>query len=273
MNAPLSKDRYFNSEDLKIHYLEWGDPSNTAMILLHHIGSQAHVWDNFAQNMSQEYFILAMDMRGHGDSDWAGEGKYTTEHYASDVEALVDHLGLKNIVMLGGSTGGRVALVYAAQQPKKVTHLIMEDVGAVRPDSISQGFAKRIAAGDAELDTVEEWAKKLQGKNLRASYDVFLHNANHSVRRLTNGKLGLKRDPAIQRDFVPLELWHYVEKITAKFLLMIGTESNIVGKDQQDRFVEIIPNIQIVPIEDAGHIIVQDRPREFESVIRTFLAS
>ena len=125
MNTPLSKDRYFNSEDLKIHYLAWGDPSNTAMILLHHIGSQAHVWDNFAQNMSKEYFVLAMDMRGHGDSDWACEGKYTTEHYASDVEALVDHLGLKNIVMLGGSTGGRVALVYAAQQPKKVPHLIM----------------------------------------------------------------------------------------------------------------------------------------------------
>ena len=102
---------------------------------------------------------------------------------------------------------------------------------------------------------------------------MFLHNANHSVKRLTNGKLGLKRDPAIQRDFVPLEPWHYVEKITAKFLLMIGTESNIVGKDQQDRFVELIPNIQIVPIEDAGHIIVQDRPKEFESEIRTFLAS
>ena len=69
MNTPLSKDRYFNSEDLKIHYLAWGDPSNAAMILLHHIGSQAHVWDNFARNMSQEYFVLAMDMRGHGDSD------------------------------------------------------------------------------------------------------------------------------------------------------------------------------------------------------------
>jgi pimeloyl-ACP methyl ester carboxylesterase len=273
MNALLPKDRYFNSEDHKIHYLEWGDSSNTAMILLHHIGSQAHVWDNFARNMSQEYFVLAMDMRGHGDSDWAGEGKYTTEHYASDVEALVDQLGQKNVVMLGGSTGGRVALVYAAQHPKKVTHLIMEDVGAVRPASIAQGFADRIAVGDPELDTVEEWAKKQQGKNKRTSYDVSLHNAHHSVKRLPNGKLGLKRDPAIQRDFVPLELWHYVAKITAKFLLMIGTKSNIVGKDQQEKFCEILPDIQIVPIEDAGHIIVQDKPEEFEAVIRKFLAS
>ena len=273
MNAPLSKDRHFNSEDLKIHYLEWGDPSNTAMILLHHIGSQAHVWDYFARSMSQEYFVLAMDMRGHGGSDWAGAGKYTTEHYASDVEALVDQLGLKNIVMLGGSTGGRVALVYAAQHPKKVTHLIMEDVGAVRPVSISQGFAERIAAGDPEFDTVEEWAQQQQGKNQRTHYKVFLHNAHHSVKRLPNGKLGLKRDPVIQQDFVPLELWDYVERITANFLLMIGTESNMVGKYQQERFCEILPDIQIVNIEDAGHIIVQDKPEEFEVAIREFLAS
>ena len=273
MKDPSPRDRYFNSEALKIHYLEWGDSSNTAMILLHHISSQAHVWDNFARNMSQEYFVLAMDMRGHGDSDWAGEGKYTTEHYASDVEALVGQLGLKNIVMLGGSTGGRVALVYAAQHPKKVTHLIMEDVGAVRPASISQGFADRIAAGDPELDTVGEWAKQQQGQNQRTPYEVFLHNAHHSAKRLPNGKLGLKRDPAIQRDFVPLELWHYVEKITARFLLMIGTESNIVGKDQRERFCEILPEIQIVGIEDAGHIIVQDKPEEFEAEIRQFLAS
>ena len=272
MTAKFPKDRRFNSGDLKIHYLEWGDSSNTPMILLHHISSQAHVWDNFAGEMSQEYFVLAMDMRGHGDSDWAGEGRYTTEHYASDVQALVDQLGLRNIVILGGSTGGRVALVYAAQHPKKVTHLIMEDVGAVRPSSISQGFADRIAAGDPELDSVEEWATQQQGKNQRTPYEVFLYNAYHSVKRLANGKLGLRRDPAIQRDFVPLELWNYVENITAEFLLMIGAESTIVGKDQQERFYEIVPNIQIVTIEDAGHIIVQDKPAEFEAAVRKFLA-
>ena len=54
---------------------------------------------------------------------------------------------------------------------------------------------------------------------------------------------------------------------------MIGTKSNIVGKDQQERFCEILPNIQIVRIEDAGHIIVQDKPEEFEATIREFLAS
>ena len=272
MSVPFPKDRHFNSEGINIHYLEWGDYRNPPMILLHHISSQAHVWDNFARNMSRDYFVLAMDMRGHGDSDWAGDGNYTTEHYASDVEVLADQLGLQNIVMLGGSTGGRVALVYAAQHPNMVTHLIMEDVGAVRPASISQGFANRIAAGDPELDTVEEWAKHYQGQNQSTAYEVFLHNAHHSVHRLPNGKLGLKRDPAIQRDFVPLELWHYVEKITAKFLLMIGTESTIVGRDQQERFCEILPDIQVAAIEDAGHIIVQDKPEEFETAVRKFLA-
>ncbi|MQF82609.1 alpha/beta hydrolase [SAR202 cluster bacterium AD-802-E10_MRT_200m] len=271
MTTQFPIDRHFHSAGLKIHYLAWGNSNNTPMILLHHIGSQAHVWDQFARNMSKEYFVLAMDMRGHGDSEWAGEGRYTTEHYASDVDALVNQLELKDIVMLGGSTGGRVALVYSAQHPNIVTHLIMEDVGAVRPASISQGFADRIAAGDPVFDTVEEWARHQQGNNRRATYEVFLQNARHSVKQLPSGKLGLKRDPAIQKDFVPLELWHYVEQITMKFLLMIGTDSDIVGKDQQDRFHELLSDIQIVTVEDAGHIIVQDQPEKFEVAVRKFL--
>ena len=273
MYNSIPTDKYFDSGNLNIHYLEWGNLQNPPMILLHHISSQAHAWDQFAASMSKEYHIVAPDMRGHGNSDWAGEGNYTTEDYASDIEVLVQTLDLNNIIMLGGSTGGRVALVYTAQNPDKVTHLIMEDVGAVRPASISQGFADRIAAGDPEFDTIDEWAKQLSRGNTIASFESFLNNARHCTRLLANARLGLKRDPMIQKDFVPLELWHYVEMITAKFMLLLGANSTIVGDDQQDRFKQIRPDIEIVSIQDAGHIVVQDKPDEFEAAVRQFLFS
>jgi pimeloyl-ACP methyl ester carboxylesterase len=215
--------------------------------------------------------VLALDMRGHGDSDWAGEGNYTTEHYAADVAALVEDLRLPAMTVLGGSLGGRVALVYAAQHPERIAALIMEDVGAVRPPAIAQGFAARIAAGDPELDTIEEWATQLRGQNQRTPPEYFLHSTRHATTRLPNGKLGLKRDPAIQRDFVPLELWGYVEKVRAPFLLLLGSESTIVGEDQRMRFRELAPHIEIETVQGAGHIVVHDRLDAFEAAVRSFL--
>ena len=223
--------------------------------------------------MSRDYRALALDMRGHGDSQWANEGNYTTEHYASDVATLIEHLNLERVIVLGGSLGGRVALVYAAQHPERVAALIMEDVGAVRPKEISQRFAERMAAGDPEFDTVEEWAEHLRGENRRAPMEFFLHSALHATKRLPSGKLGLKRDPSIQRDFVPLELWPYVEKVRAPFLLILGSESPIVSPDQRDRMVQMIPGGRAATIAGAGHIVVHDKPDEFEHVVREFLTS
>ena len=273
MSMKFAKDHYFQSGALTIHYLQWGSTEAMPLVLLHHVSSQAHTWDYFARSMSSHYRVLALDMRGHGDSQWAGEGHYTTEDYASDVAALVQHLGLQSVIILGGSLGGRVGLVYAAEHPDDVAALIMEDVGPVRPSEISQRFAQRVAAGDPEFDTIEEWADHLRGENRRTPVDFFLHSARHATKRLANGKLGLKRDPAIQGDFVPLELWHYVEKVRAPFLLMLGSQSAIVSSEHRDRMVEMIPRGRAVTIQDAGHIIVHDKPDEFDRAVREFLAS
>ena len=164
-----------------------------------------------------------------------------------------------------------MALVTGALHPDRLAALIMEDVGAVRPASISQGFADRVAGGDPDFDTVEEWARSLQARNERTPYHCFQHLARHGTKRLPTGKLGLKRDVLIQRDFVPLELWHYVERVRAPFLLLVGSESAIVGPDQQTRFRQIRPDIEIVTVQGAGHIIVHDKPEEFERAVLDFL--
>ena len=99
MGTNLPRERYINSDKLNIHIVEWGDPTNQPVILLHHVSSQARTWDNFASIISDDYYVIAIDMRGHGDSDWANEGEYTTEHYAYDVEQLAINMGLKNIIV------------------------------------------------------------------------------------------------------------------------------------------------------------------------------
>jgi pimeloyl-ACP methyl ester carboxylesterase len=269
--AQEPRDRYVNANGLRLHYLDWGQESAPPLVLIHHVNTNGHTWDRFARSMSDKYRVIAVDMRGHGDSGWSKEGKYTTEDYASDIAALVDSLKLSRVVVLGGSTGGRVALVYAALNPEEVAAVIMEDVGAVRPASIAQGFTDALQRGDPEFATVEEWTKQMQGQNKRTPPEFFAHLARHGTKPLPNGKLGLKRDPAILRDLRPLELWNYVEKVKVPFLLVLGSQSTIVGKDQIDKFRSILPTVQIVTVQNAGHIVVHDQPDVFERTIRDFL--
>jgi len=273
MITALPRERFINSDNLKIHVVEWGDENNQPVILLHHVSSQARTWDNFASVMSQNYHVIAIDMRGHGDSDWANEGEYTTEHYAHDIEKIATHMGLKNIIVLGGSLGGRVGLVFAANNPKLVQSVIMEDVGAVRPASIAQGFADRIASGDPEFNNLDECATVLKASNTLSSYAVFQHQAKYLTKLTNQGTYIYKRDPNIQKDFVPLDLWEYVKVLESPLMLMIGEQSSIVGDDQQKIFKELCPNIVITFIDKAGHIIVHDNFEAFTQEVVKFIKS
>ena len=126
-------DKFIAVNGLQIHYLDWGNAGKQPMILLHGIARVAHAFDHVAPHFSKHYHVIAIDMRGHGDSGWHPQGAYTVEDYASDIEALIDHLKLSGIVLWGASTGGRVVQVIAGRHPDRVSAVIVEDVGPERP--------------------------------------------------------------------------------------------------------------------------------------------
>ena len=89
-----------------------GSPSGKQpLILLHGVARVAHTFDHLAPHFSKNYHVIAVDMRGHGDSAWDPQGAYLVEDYVKDIEVLVERLQLCNIVLWGNSTGGRVAQV------------------------------------------------------------------------------------------------------------------------------------------------------------------
>src|SRR5258705_6898065 len=92
---------------LRIHYLDWGSNGKPPLILLHGIGRVAHTFDHLAPHFSASHHVIAVDMRGHGDSDWDPGGAYLVEDYVSDIEGLAAELKLRDIVLWGNSTGGR----------------------------------------------------------------------------------------------------------------------------------------------------------------------
>jgi len=115
-----SRDQFVTVNGLRLHYLEWGDAGKQPLILLHGIGRVAHTFDHLAAHFSGNYRVLAVDMRGHGDSGWSPDGAYLVEDYVKDIEGLASQLKLRNIVIWGNSTGGRVAQVFAGLHPDLV---------------------------------------------------------------------------------------------------------------------------------------------------------
>jgi pimeloyl-ACP methyl ester carboxylesterase len=110
-------------DDLKLHYQEWGSTSAPAVLMLHGFGVSGHMFDEFAERMQDQYRLIALDQRGHGDSDWSSDGDYTREAFVADVEGFVAALGLERFILVGHSMGGLNAVSYTVKNPQRVRAL------------------------------------------------------------------------------------------------------------------------------------------------------
>ena len=123
----LPQDRYVTANGLRFHYLEWGDPANPDVLLLHGFAQTCHSWDFVALSLCDRFHVVALDQRGHGDSDWAPDGDYAPETQQEDLHAFTQAIGLRNFVLMGLSMGGRNSFTYAANHPEEIRALVIVD--------------------------------------------------------------------------------------------------------------------------------------------------
>ncbi|MBF8299492.1 MAG: hypothetical protein HW397_541, partial [Dehalococcoidia bacterium] len=135
-------DRRVTLGSLRFHYLDWGNPRAQPMLLLHGGGQTAHSWDEFSRAMRDRYHVIALDQRGHGDSQWSPDKIYSLHAQLRDVSRFVVKLGLNKIVLIGLSMGGRNAIAYAAVHPEKLNRLVIVDIG---PETMARGGQNRQA--------------------------------------------------------------------------------------------------------------------------------
>jgi len=122
------EDGWLELDGLRFHYTEWGSPSAPPLVMLHGLNVQCHTWDPIARDLATTHHVICMDMRGHGDSDWARSG-YRVRSMARDVHGLIDALGLGPVDLVGHSAGVRVGIAVAAERPETVRRLALSDAG------------------------------------------------------------------------------------------------------------------------------------------------
>ena len=269
--TPAGIDRFVTVNGLRLHYLEWGDAGKPAMVLLHGIARHAHTFDHIAPDLARDHRVLAVDMRGHGDSGWSPEGAYLVEDYVKDIEGLVAQLGLRRLTMLGNSTGGRVVQVFAGLHPDLVDRLIVEDVGPERPQDIADSFARQVRQDADGWASEDDLVKQLVSRNSRTPAPLLRTYAHFGTKRRDDGRLIWKRDPNLVKGFVVTELWQYVSKIACPTIYVLGGASRIVPAETQQRLKETLRNVEIVTMPGLGHYPDEDDAPGFLAIVNRFL--
>lgn len=269
--APRPDDRTLLVNGLRLHFLDWG-ANGPPLILVHGLDRHAHTFDHIAPHFASRFHVIAVDMRGHGDSTWDPEARYFVEDYVRDVEGLVQMLGLRNIAIWGNSTGGRVAQVFAGLHPDLVTHMISEDVGPERPQQIADSYGRRVTEAQAGWATEAEVIEQVRRSNPGMSDASIATYVRYGTMRSPEGRIVWKRDPRVQQGFVVTDLWAPISKITAPALYIIGGRSTIVPLETQERLKKTLPKVEVVTIPGVGHYPSDEKPSEVLAIVDAFLS-
>lgn len=265
------EDRYITVNGIRLHYLDWGSPGKQPFIMLHGISRVAHQFDHLAPRFKNNYHVIAIDMRGHGDSGWSPEGAYLVEDYVKDLEVFVDQLKLRNLVLLGNSTGGRVVQVYAGLHPDRVAKLISEDVGPERTNDIASAFTRQVEREANGWVSEEDLVADLKKSNAKTPEEILRSYAHYGSKKREDGRIVWKRDPNLAKGFVPTELWRFVREIKCPAIYILGGASRIVPPETQQELKKALPDVQIVVMPGLGHYPDQEATEDFVKILQSFL--
>jgi pimeloyl-ACP methyl ester carboxylesterase len=266
------------AEGVSLHFLTWGEEGSPLLVLLHGGGANAHWWDHIAPTFARDFYVTALDFRGHGDSDYPDETRVGA--FSDDLEALLAHLAARRglgrsadlpVVLMGHSMGGGIAVDHAARH-SEVRGLVAVDVsrGAARR---SRRAARLALALRRSYETREEAVARYRflPTSDHASESLRVHIAGHSVRREPDGRYGFKFDP---RWFsLPARPRPEIGRIRCPVLLVRGSESPMLTEEGARELVSELPDGRVLLVEGAGHHVHLDQPERFLAGVAPFLAS
>jgi pimeloyl-ACP methyl ester carboxylesterase len=263
---------------MRLHYLDWGTRGRPPLLFLHGGGLTARTWDLVCLALRDRHRCLALDQRGHGDSEWSPELDYGPSAHARDIEGLLDRLRLPRAVLIGQSMGAINAMRLASQLPGRVRALVLVDAG---PEFCTDG-ARRIADFVEEtetVDSVEDFVEAAISFNRLRDPRLLRRSALHSLRRLPDGRFMRKNDVRwLRRGPERLaaqthELWREVEKITCPTLVVRGGRSDVFLTQHAEQLAARLPDGRWVCVEGAGHTVQGDNPKGLVAALREFLAA
>jgi pimeloyl-ACP methyl ester carboxylesterase len=288
MAATEPESLHLNGSDgLRLRLLKWSH-EGTPVILVHGFGNESHIWDDFAPALAPYYQVFALDLRGHGESDWDRESRYEYEYHVADLEAVIESLGFERLVLIGHSLGGRVCIRYSGKHPRKVAGLVIVDSapeldprGTLR---ISQDVQEH---RDPSFESITQYENYLSTSYPSATATAIRRMAQHGLKQRDDGRYVLKMDISFRgraageidadalasyEEATTAALWKDLAAIECPSLVVRGAASDIMSADVADRMVdEVLPDATLAIVPQAGHSVMTDNPGEFQDCVCRFM--
>jgi pimeloyl-ACP methyl ester carboxylesterase len=260
---------------VRLHVQDYGISGKTPILCVHGGAANAHWFDFVAQGFHPDYHVRAIDLRGHGDSEWdrSATPDYSYARHAADIHELTEKLDLRNFVLIGHSMGGMVSSVYAATYPGRAKALIVVDSNLVMTPERIAGFS---AVGNREGrdyasqdDFVANYRVRPSGST--AAPPMLRHIAQNSGRRFDDGRWRHKVDRKVYASrelFDSFALWNSI-KVPA--LLMKAANSTRMTQEAIAEIRSRAPHVKVALVPDSDHHITLDNPAGFVGAARRFL--
>ncbi len=255
----------------------WGDPAAPLVLLLHGGGQTRHAWKNVGRVLADAGFrAIAFDARGHGDSDWAPDGRYGTDLMVADLVALLQALGNPRPALVGASMGGGTSLVAVGEEQVDATALVLVDIAPrIEREGVEniRAFMERNPDGFASLAEVADAIAAYQPHRQRPRS---LAGLAKNVRLGADGRYHWHWDPRFREARRSLsERQARFEAATRRLLLPVmivrGGMSDVVTEQGVQEFLALCPQAEYANVGSAGHMVAGDRNDAFGHSVVEFL--
>lgn len=280
------EQHFFTSQRLKLSYWAWGDPADQPVVMLHGGRDHARSWDRIAEALADEYYVVALDLRGHGDSQWEIGGEYSTRQGVIDFLTLVELLG-QPVNVIAHSYGGLIAYLAAGTYPDRFRSIVSiegsisgrwAELEPLAPNSLRKHIEARRELErrtPRSYESLEAAATRMSEMNNRLTPELALHLATHGAREVDGGyqwkfdnwgRSGVRRD-----DITPSQGQAFAQAIECPVLLIVGDQSG--GKRNMQDEIKHFADGRSLLVEDAAHWVHHDQPQTVIDEARGFFAS
>ena len=280
---------YFYSMRLKLHYVDWGNQDKPPLLLIHGGRDHARNWDWVALDLRRDYHVIAPDLRGHGDSQWAVGSSYSMIDYTLDVAQLLEALRLFPITIVGHSLGGAIALQYTGTYPDRVKRVVAIEGLGPPAEMIREGRPpdERMHEWISEMQTLarrhprryktlDEAVTRMREANPHLTADQARHLTVHGCYRDEDGTYLWKFDNYVRAAspylFNVRDARAFWQQITCPVLLLRGMDS-WASDPEKDGRATAFRDYRLVNVPKAGHWVHHDQLEIFLGALHEFLAA
>jgi pimeloyl-ACP methyl ester carboxylesterase len=278
-------DHWVTLNGIRFHYLDWGNPQLPHVVLLHGGSLTAHTWDMAALLLRDRYHLVALDQRGHGDTEWTPDDQLGQDNAAlmlEDTRQFIEHLGFDRLVLIGMSMGGMNAIRYAARYPERLQAVVIVDVA---PETMREGQIEmeEFRRETETLSRFEDFLERAMRFMPHRPPEHLRYSLSHSLKQTPEGwtwKQDHRRRPQTTasaeeqravRERSADALWADVRAIKAPALLLRGAESKILSDEVAQKTVAAMADARLQVIPRATHNVHSDNPAGFAAAVDGFL--